>query len=95
MKRKTRKERKRLIAISVIMILLLSFMCYSNYGNFHTIMNNRKKVSVLNSEYIKLQKENKSLKTEIAKMEDPEYLARYAKEKYLYSSDNEIIIRVE
>mgnify|MGYP001085119062 FL=1 len=27
-------------------------------------------------------------------MNDPEYLARYAKEKFLYSKDDEVIIRM-
>ena len=27
-------------------------------------------------------------------LEDPEYVARYAREKYLYSKDGELIIRI-
>ncbi len=95
MKRKTRKERKRLIAITIVMLVLLTFLCSSNYNNICNIMKNRKEAIILKTEYDKLKKENKALKTEIAKMQDPGYIARYAKEKYLYSSDNEIIIRVE
>ena len=36
----------------------------------------------------------KSLTSEVTKMNDPEYLARYAKEKFLYSKDDEVIIRM-
>ena len=37
----------------------------------------------------------KSLQSEVAKLKDPDYVARYAKEKYLYSSDGETIIRMD
>lgn len=35
------------------------------------------------------------LKSEINKLQDPEYMARYAREKYLYSKKDEIIIKIE
>ena len=31
----------------------------------------------------------------INKLQDPEYMARYAREKYLYSKKDEIIIKIE
>ena len=39
--------------------------------------------------------EEEELKSEINKLQDPEYVARYAREKYLYSKDDEIIIKIE
>ena len=39
--------------------------------------------------------EEEELKSEINKLQDPEYVARYAREKYLYSKDNEIILKIE
>ena len=36
------------------------------------------------------QKEKKNF----TKLQDPDYVARYAREKYLYSKDGEIIIRI-
>ena len=41
-----------------------------------------------------LQEEEKVLESDIQKLEDPSYIARYAREKYLYSKDGEIIIRL-
>ena len=38
-------------------------------------------------------KEDEFNKT-VAKLQDPDYVARYAREKYLYSKDGEIIIRI-
>ena len=39
--------------------------------------------------------EEEVLNDEISKLEDPEYLAKYAREKYLYSKKDEIIIKIE
>ncbi|NLC48199.1 MAG: septum formation initiator family protein, partial [Tenericutes bacterium] len=39
--------------------------------------------------------EEETLKSEINKLKDPEYMARYAREKYLYSKNDEIIIKIE
>lgn len=33
--------------------------------------------------------------SQITKLQDPEYIAKYAREKYLYSKKGEIIIRIE
>lgn len=41
-----------------------------------------------------LKEEEKILESDIQKLEDPSYVARYAREKYLYSKDGEIIIRM-
>jgi cell division protein FtsB len=39
--------------------------------------------------------EEENLKEEINRLQDPEYMAKYAREKYLYSKNGEIIIKIE
>ena len=95
MNRRTRKEKKRLFLISLTIILLLVSFAVSIYNNFMQILNNKKEIMILNKEYEKLLDEEKSLSSEVAKMQDPNYIARYAKEKYLYSEEDEIIIRID
>ncbi len=92
---KTKKEKKRLFFISVIIIFLIVFLGVTTYKDFLTIVNNKKETKKLNAQYEKLLDEKKSLTSEVTKMKDPEYLARYAKEKFLYSKDDEVIIRIE
>lgn len=41
-----------------------------------------------------LKEEEEILNSDIKKPEDPDYVARYAREKYLYSKDGELIIRI-
>ena len=57
-------------------------------------MNNNKQIHALNSQKKTLLDDEASLKAEVTKLENPEYVARYAREKYLYSMPDEIIIRV-
>ena len=41
-----------------------------------------------------LEEQEEILKTDIQRLEDPEYVAKYAREKYLYSKEGELIIRI-
>jgi cell division protein DivIC len=41
-----------------------------------------------------LKKKESSLRADANKMQDKEYIARYAREKYLYSKDGEFILRI-
>lgn len=94
-KRKTRKEKKRLVFISLIIIALLVSLVGTVIGDFKQILENKKETIKLTQEYEMLLDEQEKLASEVTKMQDPEYVARYAKEKYLYSSEGEIIIRID
>ena len=41
-----------------------------------------------------LQDKQEVLEQEVVKLQDPEYVLRYAREKYGYSKDGELIIRI-
>lgn len=41
-----------------------------------------------------LKEEEQELSTDVLKLQDPEYIARYLREKYYYSKDNEYIIKL-
>ena len=58
------------------------------------INNKYVEVRELEKKLADLQEEEKELNSEIVKLQDPDYLARYAREKNFYSKDNEIIIRI-
>ena len=59
-----------------------------------TIKNiNQEKLEIKNKIAL-LEKEENVLESDIQKLKDPAYVARYAREKYLYSKEGEIIIRI-
>ena len=56
-------------------------------------MNNKQQITRLQSSYEELLDTEEALKAEVQKLQNPEYVERYAKEKFLYTKDGEIIIR--
>ena len=84
----------RLFLISFLIVSLSAFLIKSVFSDWVQIMNNNKEIHSLNSQKKVLLDDEASLKAEVTKLENPEYVARYAREKYLYSMPDEIIIRV-
>lgn len=92
-KKTSKKEKKRLFLISTTILLLLSFLVGSVYKDWQQIMLNRKEEVELSLKYEELLDDEIKLSAEITKLQDDEYLARYAKEKYMLSSKDDIIIQ--
>ncbi|MBO4600892.1 MAG: septum formation initiator family protein [Bacilli bacterium] len=93
-RRKSKKEKRRIFMISFLVIALSAFLVKSVFSDWIQILNNNKQIHVLNEQKKVLLEEEASLRAESTKLENPEYVARYAREKYLYSAPDEIIIRV-
>ena len=56
-------------------------------------MKNKQETTILQNSYEDLLDTEEALKAEVQKLQDPDYVERYAKEKFLYTKDGEIIIR--
>ena len=93
MHKKTKKEKRRLTLFVLVFIFIISFMCINIFPDWLKIMANNKEREVLEQNYIELLNTEESLKAEVEKLKNPEYVERYAKEKFLYTKPNEIIIR--
>lgn len=68
-------------------------MCINIFPDWLKIMANKKELTILKTSYKELLDNEEALKAEVQKLQNPEYLERYAKEKFLYTKDKEIIIR--
>lgn len=91
----SKKEKKRLIFITFSILAVIALLISSVYSDWKQIMANNSQIVSLTDKYQNLLDEEKSLQSEVAKLKDPNYVARYAKEKYLYTSEGEIIIRTD
>ena len=88
---KNNKKVKRRVCIYLVAIVgLLSFFGYKMYYYWPKIFSNYAE----KTKYNELLEEEEILSSDIIKLKDPNYIARFAREKYLYSKDKEIIIRV-
>ncbi len=89
----TKKERRRLTLFIISFIFIIGFTCINIFPDWLKIMKNKKEITLLESSYEELLDTEEALKAEVEKLQDPEYVERYAKEKFLYTKDDEMIIR--
>ena len=90
----SKKEKKRLFLISTAITALLVILVGSIYGDWKQILKNRQAEVELTKKYENLLDSEEKLNAEIAKLQDDNYLARYAKEKYMMSSEGDTIIKM-
>ena len=76
-----------LIALMVVMGMSVSKVIIQIYDKYN-------EASELEAQLADLKDNEEKLESEINRLQDPEYLARYAREKYFYSKENELIIRI-
>ncbi len=93
-KKITKKTKRRLTFLSSIILLLIATIITSVFNDFCQILKNKNEITLLSSQYSDLLHEEESLKSEITKLQDSDYVARYAREKYLYSLPDEVIIKL-
>ena len=94
MKKVSRKAKRRVTILSCLLIVLIVTLGTSFFSNWTKILDNKKEATRLSAEYNELLEKESSLKSEVTKLQDPDYVARYAREKYLYSKNGEMIIRI-
>lgn len=94
-RRVSKKDKRRLILISCVLISLIVTLVGSVFNDWVQILDNKKQISVLNETYIQLMDEETALKSEVTKLQNPDYVARYARETFFFSKPNEIIIKTD
>lgn len=91
----TKKDKRRITLLMFIFIPLLIMFVSRMFSYWSVIYSNVKEKKELELKYIEILEREDLLKSEISKLEDEEYVARYAREKFLYSKDGEIIIKLD
>jgi len=84
---------KFLTLLVIVLISLIVTLVGSVFKDWVQILDNKKQVNALTETYSQLMDEETALKSEVTKLQNPEYVARYARETLLYSKPNEIIIK--
>ena len=95
MAKRTKKDKRRVLLGLLVISIMLSYLSVFVYNYWNQILTNEKEKIRLTEEYEALLKAEDELNSEITKMQDPEYIAKYAREKYGYSKNDEVIIKVE
>ena len=94
-KRVSKASKRRLIIFGTVSFIVIGYFFFSlvTYGVHLGELNNEQ--SQLENKLTTLRSNENNLKIEIQKLKDPDYVARYARENYLYSKDGEYIIKIE
>ncbi len=92
--KKKRKLKKRafICIFSVVLIFVMSINIVSTLSKV-VLLNQEKKI--LKGVLVEKQDEKAYLEGEMTRLEDDEYVARYAREKYLFSKKGEYIIKIQ
>lgn len=91
----TKKDKRRITLLMFIFIPLLIMFVSRMFSYWSVIYSNVKEKKELELKYKEILEREDLLKSEISKLEDEEYVARYARERFLYSKDGEIIIKLD
>ncbi len=91
----SKKSKRRLVVFGTLSIvsIVFFFIILSNYITSIYKLNMEKKR--LEEELVKLENEEDNLKIQIEMLKDEDYLAKYARENYLYSKDGEIVLKID
>lgn len=74
---------------------MLGILINSVARDWVEILDNNSQIKSLEDEYSNLLTEEEKLKSDVTKLQDSDYIARYAKEKFLYSQEGDLIIRMD
>ena len=90
-----KKYRLRFCIYILAIFGIIGTLGLSCFNIWTEIYENEQKVKELNEKYDNLVEEEYTLSGQVDKLQDPEYVAKYAREKYLYTKDGELIIDIE
>lgn len=93
-RRKVKKKARRIATFGFISIVAIVMIIITIGGVFFNLYDKYKEKIELEKNLNDLIEKQKNLEKNVKKLEDPEYLARYAREKYFYSKDGELILRI-
>lgn len=88
------KAKKRFFFLTIALVVVVSLSIIQIFQDWISIVSNKTEIQNLNNYYDELLAEEESLNSEVTKLHDSEYVARYAREKYMYSLPGEFIIKM-
>lgn len=94
-KRVPKASKKRLVVFGTISVVVIFYFLFLLGYYIYQICELKKEEKELSSNYTELKANEKELRNEIEKLQDSDYIARYARETYSYSKDGEYILKIK
>ena len=89
-----KKTKLRLVIFGLSSVLAITFTTFTIGHYWVEIYDKYKEKQELDQKLADLKDKEAELRVDVDKLQDPDYIARYAREKYLYSKDGEFIIKI-
>ncbi len=94
-KRKTSKSKIRIFLALIVFGTVTTILGYNLFTNIVSISKMKEEKKVLEEQIVAIEEEKEELETDIKKLNDPDYIGKYVREKYNYSKDGELILRID
>ena len=85
-------ETSRIGFLLFVVVMFLVILISTIFSDVQQIMYNKEQTKMYNDQYVELLEEEASLNSQVIKLQDPEYKARYARENQMYTKDGETIL---
>lgn len=89
-----KKLRRRMLFLGLNSIVIIAAVSFTIGRYWVEIFEKYQEKKKLDAELVTLKEKEKELELDAKKLQDSEYIARYAREKYLYSKEGEFIIKI-
>lgn len=93
-KKAKKQEKSRIIFLLFTVVIFIVILISTVFNDVMQIMRNKKEIQELSEKYVELLDEEASLNSEVIKLQDRNYVERYAREKYLYTKEGEKILTI-
>lgn len=93
-KKSNKKVKLRMISLGLASFCVIVFTTVTIGKYWIEIYDKYQEKKALTEKLVNLQEKEDELKADASKLQDPDYIARYAREKYSYSKDGEIILKI-
>lgn len=93
-RKKAKKQTFRLLIFGVACLFVIGTILTTLTKVWIDIYSKYKEKAELEKKILALKTEEEELTVDVERLQDPEYIARYLREKYFYSKNGEYIIRI-
>ena len=93
-RKKSKKSIRRILFLGIISLTIIVGTTYTIGKYWVEIYGKYKEKKELKHKLTTLKEKEEELQVDADKLQNPDYIARYAREKYSYSKDGEIILRI-
>ena len=94
-RKKTFKHKIKFFFAIIVFSVITAVLGYNLFSNIISINEMKAEKKELKDKIVTLQEEKKNLEIDIKRLEDSDYIAKYVREKYFYSKDGELILRMD